>query len=281
MGFYAVVVLYNKKIQESQSIKNLLSCSMPDIYVIVLDNSCDEFIELNQRWSEKLSIYYHAMGGNAGLSKAYNFALELLKEKEENDIVIWFDDDTPIEKKYFEVLKAKAENTQFDVFVPVIYGQDGIIYSPNEVGLLKGKYIKSSNQTIRNDKFNAINSCLAVRMRLYKNYRYDESLFMDCVDMQLFDDFRKKKVEFCVLPVDIHQSFFQRSEDKDVKKYWNRFQIRIKDTVTYSFRGNLIRKISGIIRIYGWAIVYGIKLKSGWFLKKCMLEGNKWIFVNK
>lgn len=41
----------------------------------------------------------------------------------------------------------------YDVFVPVIYGQNGVIYSPNEVGWLKGKYISSPEQ-----KFRRINS---------------------------------------------------------------------------------------------------------------------------
>lgn len=52
---------------------------------------------------------------------------------------------------------------------------------------------------------------------------------MDCVDTKLFDDFRKKKLKFCTLPVKIYQNFFQRSGNKDVQKYWNRFRIRIKD----------------------------------------------------
>ena len=76
----------------------------------------------------------------------------------------------------------------YDVFVPVIYGQNGVIYSPNEVGWLKGKYISSPEQKIPQNKFNAINSCLAVRLRVYKEYMYDENLFMDCVDTISFSD---------------------------------------------------------------------------------------------
>ncbi len=63
---------------------------------------------------------------------------------------------------------------------------------------------------------------------------YDENLFIDCVDTKLFDDFRKKGLKFFVLPVKIHQNFFQRSDSKDIQKYWSRFQIRIKDTLYYS-----------------------------------------------
>ena len=153
-------------------------------------------------------LTYHSMGGNVGLSKAYNYALSILKDKSEDDIVIWFDDDTPVKQEYFDCLKNKVVDKTFDVFVPVIYGQNGVIYSPNESGWLKGKYIKSPEQQIPQNKFNAINSCLAVRLKAYKGYTYDEGLFMDCVDTKLFDDFRKKELKFCTLPVKIYQNFF-------------------------------------------------------------------------
>ena len=187
---YAVVVLYNKKIQDSITISHLMKLQEEYLHIIVLDNSTDAFVTENKMYfSEDLLTYYN-MGGNVGLSKAYNYALSKLKNKPENDIVIWFDDDTPVKKEYFSCLKKNAEDKMYDVFVPVIYGQNGVIYSPNEIGWLKGKYISSPEQKIPQNKFNAINSCLAVRLKAYKDYVYDEGLFMDCVDTKLFDDFR-------------------------------------------------------------------------------------------
>lgn len=79
---------------------------------------------------------------------------------------------------------------------------------------------------------------------------------MDCVDTKLFDDFRKKKLKFCTLPVKIYQNFFQRSGNKDVQKYWNRFRIRIKDTMYYSSLNGFGGRISGCIRILGWSVIY-------------------------
>ena len=105
-----------------------------------------------------LSLIHICMGGNVGLSKAYNYALSILNDKSEDDIVIWFDDDTPVKQEYLDCLKNKVVDKTFDVFVPVIYGQNGVIYSPNESGWLKGKYIKSLEQQIPQNKFNAINS---------------------------------------------------------------------------------------------------------------------------
>lgn len=270
--YYAVVVLYNKKIQESITISNLIQLEEKDLHILVLDNSLNEYVEKNKEYFPKSLLTYHSMGGNVGLSKAYNYALSILKDKAENDIVIWFDDDTPIKQEYFEWLKKKAEDKSSDVFVPIIYGQNGVIYSPNEKGWLKGKYIHSSEQLIPQNKFNAINSCLAVRLKVYENYVYDEGLFMDCVDTKLFDDFRKKKVVFCVLPVKICQNFFQHGDSRNMQKYWNRFQIRIKDTLYYSSLNGISGRIGGYIRILGWSVIYGLKLRSLRFSLLCIVQ---------
>lgn len=270
--YYAVVVLYNKKIQESITISHLMQLQEEQLHIIVLDNSTDDYVVENRKYFPNDLLTYHSMGGNVGLSKAYNYALSILKDKSEDDIVIWFDDDTPVEQEYFNCLKNKAMDKSYDVFVPVIYGQNGVIYSPNESGWLKGKYIKSPEQQIPQNKFNAINSCLAVRLKAYEGYTYDEGLFMDCVDTKLFDDFRKKKLNFCVLPVKIYQNFFQRSESKDVQKYWNRFRIRIKDTLYYSSLNGFNGKVSGYVRILGWSVVYGVKLRSIKFSFLCFAQ---------
>lgn len=270
--YYAVVVLYNKRIQDSITISHLIQLQEEQLYIIVLDNSTDKFVLENREYFSTDLLTYHSMGGNVGLSKAYNYALSILKDKSENDIVIWFDDDTPVEQEYFNCLKNKATDNMYDVFVPVIYGQNGVIYSPNESGWLKGKYIKSPKQQIPQNKFNAINSCLAVRLKAYKGYVYDEGLFMDCVDTKLFDDFRKKGLKFCVLSVKIYQNFFQRSSSRDVQTYWNRFYIRIKDTLYYSRLNGFRGRISGYIRILGWSLVYGIKLRSLKFSLHCIAQ---------
>ena len=268
--YYAVVVLYNKRVQDSITISCLMKLKEEHLHIIVLDNSADDYVEKNKTYFSDSLVTYHSMGGNVGLSKAYNYALSILKNKSENDLVIWFDDDTLVKEEYFNCLKKKAGDEIYDVFAPVIYGQNGVIYSPNESGWLKGKYIQFPEQEIPQNKFNAINSCLAVRLKAYKDDVYDEGLFMDCVDTKLFDDFRKKGIRFCVLPVKVYQNFFQRSDNKDVQKYWKRFKIRIKDTLYYSSLNSFSGKLSGYIRIIGWSVVFGLKLKSPKFTLLCI-----------
>lgn len=270
MNFYAVIVIYNKYVGESISFRSLINLSLSNLHFLIIDNSSSEYICENKYMCDEMKIQYYSMDGNAGLSKAYNYALQIL-DKKNDDIVIWFDDDTHINRKYFDILSQYCSDKELDVFAPIVYGQNGVIYSPCERGLLKGRYIKNPNQLIKKDKFNAINSCLAVRLRVYKNYRYDEKLFMDCVDTKLFDDFRKMDLNFCVLPIEIHQNFFQRMKQQNIEKYWLRFKIRIKDTFIYYSHKGKIERIAGSIKVIGWAIMYGFKLKSFTFFKNCIM----------
>ena len=102
MEFYAVVVLYNKKIQDSITVRCLLETIDDKFHIIVLDNSEEKYVEENENSYNDSQIEYYKMDGNIGLSKAYNYVLSLLKEKNGNDIVIWFDDDTSVRREYFE-----------------------------------------------------------------------------------------------------------------------------------------------------------------------------------
>ena len=107
--FYAVVVLYNKRIQDSITISYLTRLKEKSLHILILDNSMDNYVEDNKIFSTNSSLTYYSMGGNVGLSKAYNFALAILKDKSEEDIVIWFDDDTPVKQEYFDCLKKKGD----------------------------------------------------------------------------------------------------------------------------------------------------------------------------
>ena len=121
----AAVVVYNKKISESitcQKIKNIDSA----IDILVLDNS--EIETGNAEYCKSNSIRYISMGGNKGLSKAYNRAVDNSKF---SDVIVLFDDDTEITYEYFEKLgKGLDEHPDADIFAPIIRGQDGVIYSP-------------------------------------------------------------------------------------------------------------------------------------------------------
>ena len=94
---YAVVVLYNTSVANSSTCANLLKIKNHSVKVIVIDNSTirNDNLELCIEYG----FEYFSMKGNAGLSKAYNRALNYLRNKK--GIVVWFDDDTNVRSMIF------------------------------------------------------------------------------------------------------------------------------------------------------------------------------------
>jgi len=151
--------------------------------------------------------------------------------KSNYNYICWLDDDTEVNHDFLHEL-SKASLKEADLIVPRIYGQDGKIYSPNEDGLLKNKLVLNDGNIIRKDKFNAINSCLTVKLKIYENYRYNETLFLDQVDQLFFDCLEKSYLKICILDTVILQDFSQRNENIGTD-YLQRFLIRTKDLIHY------------------------------------------------
>lgn len=272
MNFFAIVVLYNTFVNDSITINNLKKIYSHSIDIIVVDNSTKDYN--NEKETKANNWTYLSMNGNAGLSKAYNRALDYLKN--EDGIVIWFDDDTNVTQEYFDKLEQSAkEFKDYDIFVPVIQGQDGKYWSPNEARFFKNKQIKMCSQNIPNDKINAINSCMAVRLAVYNAYRYDERLFLDQVDHNFFYDQRKLKRKVKILNVVIHHNFSTKSRMKNIESLKTRYRIMIPDFLTYSSktRGKFYL---GLIKVAGWGVREGIKYKNIGFFFWTLNEAGKW-----
>lgn len=275
--YYVSIVIYNKECKDSITCKQLekISNSNSNIRVIIADNSTKE--NNNSDYCHNHNWKYINMNGNRGLSCAYNKILEEINCYDNNCFIIWMDDDTEITENYFLELSKKIEyGDNSDIYAPIIYdnNNNNVIYSPNERRFFKNKRIKLPEDKIDNSLFNAINSCLAVRISLYKNYRYDERIFMDCVDQKFCEDMSKKNVKFSKIDVKIKQNFFQRSNSLTAQKVWTRYQIRIHDFMIYANK-NCIYRWLALIKVIGWATEMGIKCKSINLFLKCTLLGIK------
>lgn len=272
MNFFAVVVLYNTFVNDSITINNLKKIHSHSIDIIVVDNSTKDLN--NEKETKANNWIYLSMNGNAGLSKAYNRALDYLKD--EDGIVIWFDDDTNVTQEYFDALELSAKDFKDgDIFVPVIQGQDGKYWSPNEARFFKNKQIKTCSQNIPNDKINAINSCMAVRLAVYKDYRYDERLFLDQVDHNFLYDQRKLKRKVKILNIVIHHNFSTKSKMKSIETLKTRYRIMIPDFLTYSSKTRG-KYYLGLIKVAGWGVREGIKYKNIGFFFWTLNEAGKW-----
>ncbi len=279
-SIYPVIVVYNKSIKDSITLNSIKDNAIPNDNVVLVDNSTSDF-GIGE-YCQSLGYNYISMNGNAGLSRAYNKALDYLNQKARpNDIVMWLDDDTEVTKEYFEMLQEEViKDVKSEIFMPVIIGQDRVIYSPNEGGFMRSKFMKTINDEVDMSKINGINSCLAVRYRVYDNYRYTEDLFMDLTDNQFFDDMRKRGTSVKIVRTLIHQSFFQRGDAANITSVINRFRLRIADFMIYARKKGGRYLILALLKSYGWGVASGVKFKSPRIMWACFHQGTKHFLKN-
>ena len=100
MKFGFLMVLYNKKLEDSLTYKYLKKISN----LLIIDNTIDpKIIDINNNFCKKNKIDYIAKKENLGLSKAYNIGIDFFKNKN-IDYLVLFDDDTDIGDKYIDTV---------------------------------------------------------------------------------------------------------------------------------------------------------------------------------
>lgn len=277
LTLHCAIVVYNSIAEKTETFQRIAAVEQEPCKVLILDNSDDvQYAEVNERHSRDKSYAYISMNGNMGLSKAYNAALDYLVQSAlEDDLVIWFDDDSLVSDDYFSVLRKSAtDNEAVDIFAPVIQGQDGRFYSPNEAHLIKNKQLKEPGDCISNKRFNAINSCTAVRMRCYKEYRYDEKIFLDQVDHAFFEDQRAMGRLFYKLPTIVHHDFSLKTKKSCSDECFKRYEIMIPDFIRYCQR-RPGRVVLGMLKILGWGFREARTYKDPSFIRRCVSLGLK------
>lgn len=256
-SIYALIVIYNKNVEDSASYKELKLHN--NINVIVCDNSTDGMDNLRSVHND--GNIYISMNGNKGLSCAYNTTLEYLKDM--NGWFCIFDDDTCIPKDYFIKLNETINFSDADIIVPIVRSKNGIM-SP--VCLENYKISKVENiHSLNDNNIAAINSGIAIKLEFLSGYHYDEKLFLDFVDYNFFLDMRSRNAKIKILDCELNQEFSTESGSKKSQKA--RLKIKKKDlkyfysksfkTKAYYFYLILRLKIKLLlkfkdIRILGW-----------------------------
>ena len=223
MKIYAIMVIYNKCIADSRT---FLSLKNPAISLIICDNSTSDFE--NKMYVENAGAVYIDMGGNMGLSAAYNRALDYIMNDgkiHDDDMVCLFDDDTVVKAEYFEYLK----DCSADIVLPVVYDSAGIM-SP--VFISKNKVVKrftSKEKLLKAPSgcLSGINSAMAIRLKIFQNYRYDEQMFLDYIDHKFIIDMKEQGLFPEICPVEIQQDFSAVTDSKETAA--NRFRLQKKD----------------------------------------------------
>ena len=274
IDYFAVVVVYNQSVDDSDTCKLLREIKNYNITVVIVDNSIRE--NNNKVLCEKYGWVYLTKGGNVGLSKGYNMALDYLADKVEDGCVIWFDDDSHITQGYFDELNCILINTDAEIIAPVIIAQNGKIYSPNESRFFKNKQLRKSSDSLNLKRFNAINSCTAVRLSVFQNYRYDERIFLDQVDHNFFRDQRSQDRRFYKMKAIINHNFSLKSKMPSMDAVKNRYSVMIPDFFVYCSKSKTTLLL-GKIKVFGWGIRESYKYRDWSFLTWCLQEAKKTI----
>jgi hypothetical protein len=224
LKIYGIIVVYNKNVENSLTYQCLKK--QKDLHIVVCDNSTKDYG--NQTNVEADGFYYVDMHGNAGLSRAYNAALNLISEVNEgmSGYVALFDDDTHIPDIYFSKLREEIQAKKSDIYLPIVRDEIGIL-SPS---IMKKYYCHRAPKnvwSIKPKELCGINSGMAIRLKIFKNYRYNENIFLDYVDHNFLRDMRKKHKKVSIMDVEIRQTFSSNTDSKE--KSIARFKIFKKD----------------------------------------------------
>lgn len=228
--FDVVVVVYNRSLSEVPALSLAEGDGLVD-RIIICDNSDDAAArDANSNLEKPRNVVYLNMGGNVGLPKAYNRALDLCAAP----YACMFDDDTLFPDDYFRKVSAWLESNDADICVPVVLSQDEII-SPCNRGRYRHLTIRSLDEL--STRFDAINSGMCIARGMYRVCRYDENMFLDMVDFKFLSDARKLGARVAVMPeVRLEQNFSKFSYNETAERA--RYRI-FADDQRYFFSGTL------------------------------------------
>ncbi|WP_374968442.1 glycosyltransferase [Terrabacter sp. BE26] len=237
--FDVIVVGYNSLLVDSPAV--LAAQSAPLVRTIFYcDNSTDPSTCAQNKAAKGPKVTYLGLGGNLGISRAYNAALNHCQAQ----YVVLFDDDTAVETSFFEDAASWVrEGVDGDgVFVPVVTTA-GKAFSPCRHFLGTFRPIEDLSG-LRLGSFSAINSGMVIARSVFSGYRYDERLFLEFVDHKFVSDVRKRGIPVTIMSnVVLNQTFSAVSDD--LSAALRRHEIFRRDSAVF---------YSGVIgRLVRWA----------------------------
>lgn len=226
MAFAAAVVVYNTACQDSPTCRALQKLS--DVTVLIYDNSTRDFG--NRAFCESAGWVYLGGEGNLGLSKAYNACVDYLMAHQKADMLCLFDDDTDLDPAYFDALQAARARTDGHIFVPMIFAGGGLI-SPCVLDAgHKVRMFASEEEakTYSGENLSAINSCMAIDLAVFADFRYDENIFLDGIDHNFTQQMKKRGEKIHILDYRCNHAF-SGVEKPPKQSALVRFKIYAKD----------------------------------------------------
>ncbi len=220
LPLFAVMVIYNRTVEESESFATLRRCS--GVQTWVCDNSTKPMG--NAPACVKYGIRYLSMDGNHGLPCAYNRTVEqIVKEQGEDGFVCLFDDDTEFTPDYFTALQREIEaSPDTDIFLPLVYDKEGLMSPCTSKGVRMHRV--KDPYGVPKENLYGINSGMAVRLSLLAKVKYNEDYFLDYVDFEFLRRAKAQGANLSVWNLELHQHF-SAVEETDPEK------VKIRDAI--------------------------------------------------
>lgn len=238
MKFLCLLVIYNKNYQESESYRSIISSDAyknGNVEVALLDNSVKN---MHNEEINDAHFTYLSMHGNKGLSAAYNRGLDFFEAQLKNNAVVLLDDDTKLSVDYFSAMK-KSYGKDADIFLPIIYDQQGQLLSPSIMGKYRCVLADDLDQ-INSHNINGINTGMMIKGEVFEHYRYDEHYFLDYVDHAFIRDMKKQKKKMICVHTVLSQNY--SLEGQNYQDAMRRYRISKKD-ISYYYQGGAAERL--------------------------------------
>lgn len=265
MKFDIIIPIYNSFIGDVPSINVCLreeNCT-----IVICDNSTDVNVKrANQRYFESnLRGHYLDMGGNQGLSRAYNRGIRI----GHGEVVCLFDDDTTLSLEYFSQVEMAIGSNGSGVYIPIIESGDRMLSPLGVLGPLIYKIDEVSKIDLNTTT--AFNTGMAITRDVAEMIPHDEECFLDFVDHAFCRDAHSHGVKFNLLKgVKLQQDYSRYTDTRAAALH--RQRIAIPD----------IRHFYGqegpFYRLYGALYCFWIKTRNSLKYRDAifLLNENEW-----
>ena len=218
-----IIILYEQAIEEITSLTYFLNS--PIVHGVYIRDNSSQPHKVNAALHNHDRIHYHWMGGNVGLSKAYNSAVSECNAP----FICIMDDDTVVPNDFLEKATAYFIDEPA-VYLPLVRTQRELIsphlqFNYRVQAITDGDFSDSSHMS-------GINSGMILARDVFTTVHYDESLFLDEVDHQLMVQIHERNIPIIVMDnIVLCQSFSYDSNNMQADIH--RFRIWKRDTSTF------------------------------------------------
>lgn len=261
----AVVVIYNICCGDSKICRALAGLAIPGLRVLIYDNSTQD--PGNRDYCRKLGWVYLGGTGNVGISKAYNRCVEYLLKEGAQGHVCFFDQDSSAGEAYFLALEREISVYGQGIYAPFLYSANRLLSPYLLFENHRTKPLKNEAAVLSAERRNlgAVNSGMAVSLELFREYRYDENIFLDGVDHSFLLDMRRRGCYPRVIPCRCAHGF-SGDERPALEAAAVRFRIYAKD-YSYIFRN---RKGDYLIQVGRRMLSLTVKYRRACFFQSFM-----------